>query len=194
MFCPQCGTNQNDELKFCKSCGVNLFAVRHLVAKRETSEKIDWSKTWVAEMLLSQGERERRKEELELQRGITPEVKRQREMKAGVITASVGIAVAVFLFVLMQGIILGGKVEPGAVAILGRLWVVGVIPFCIGIGLLISGFFFKSAAKVPATPDVLEKDAQHASLRPGEPSGFIPSSLSVTEETTRHLRGAEQKK
>src|SRR4026208_801215 len=104
MFCPQCGMNQSDELKFCKSCGLNLHSVRQVVAKRETGEKIDWSKTWVAEMLLSQGERERRKEELELQRGITPEVKRQKEMKAGVITASLGIGIAVFLFVLMQGI------------------------------------------------------------------------------------------
>ena len=194
MFCPQCGANQSDELRFCKSCGANLFAVRQVVAKRETGEKIDWSKTWVAEMLLSQGERERRKEELELQRGITPEVKRQKEMKAGVITASVGIAVAVFLFVLMQGIILGAEVRPGAAEILSRLWVVGVIPFCIGMGLLINGLLFKGAANVSAGSDVLEKEAQSDSLRSGDPSLGIPSGFSVTEETTRQLRGAEQKK
>ena len=194
MFCPQCGTNQSDELRFCKSCGANLLAVRQVVAKRETGEKIDWSKTWVAEMLLSHGERERRKEELELQRGITPEVKRQREMKAGVITASVGIAVAVFLFVLMQGIILGAEVPPGAAEILSRLWIVGVIPFCIGIGLLISGLFFKNVAKLPAKQDLLEKEAQDESLPSAHASGRIPSSFSVTEETTRQLRGAEQKK
>ena len=71
MFCPQCGTNQSDELKFCKSCGSNLYAVRKVVATREVDEKFDWGKTWVAEMFLSPGERERRKEDLELQRGIT---------------------------------------------------------------------------------------------------------------------------
>ena len=32
MFCPQCGSTQNDELKFCKSCGVNLDAVRQALA------------------------------------------------------------------------------------------------------------------------------------------------------------------
>ena len=194
MFCPQCGTTESDELKFCKSCGANLSAVRQVVAKRETGGKIDWSKTWVAEMLLSQGECEKRAEELELQRGITPEVKRQREMKAGVITASVGIAVAVFLFVLMQGIILGAEVRPGAAEILSRLWVVGVIPFCIGIGILISGLFFKRDAKVASGRDLLEREAKPAFLPSGDASRGVPSSLTVADETTRHLRSAEQKK
>ena len=39
MFCPQCGTNQSDELKFCKSCGANLSAVRQAVTTHETPEK-----------------------------------------------------------------------------------------------------------------------------------------------------------
>ncbi|MGI8565940.1 MAG: hypothetical protein ACR2LZ_05595, partial [Pyrinomonadaceae bacterium] len=71
MFCPQCGINQSDELKFCKSCGANLYAVRQVVATRETDEKFDWSKTWVAEMFLSEGERKKRDASLERQRGIT---------------------------------------------------------------------------------------------------------------------------
>ncbi|MDT7602427.1 MAG: Double zinc ribbon, partial [Acidobacteriota bacterium] len=49
MFCPQCGANQSDDLKFCNLCGANLQAVRHAVATRETGEKFDWSKTWMAE-------------------------------------------------------------------------------------------------------------------------------------------------
>ena len=57
MFCPQCGSTQNDELKFCKSCGVNLDAVRQAAAMRDPSEKFDWSRTWVAEMFLSESER-----------------------------------------------------------------------------------------------------------------------------------------
>ena len=194
MFCPKCGTNQDGDLKFCKSCGANLYAVRQVVAKRETGETIDWNKTWVTEMLLSSGERKRRREELELQRGITPEVKRQREMKAGVITASVGIAVAVFLLVLMQGIILSGKVGQDAAAILSRLWIVGVIPFCVGMGLVINGLVFKGTAKAPAGSDAIEKRPQPDSLRSGDPPAAIPSAFSVTEETTRHLSGAEQNK
>ena len=41
MFCPRCGSNQSDDLKFCKVCGANLGAVRQAVEIRETGEKID---------------------------------------------------------------------------------------------------------------------------------------------------------
>jgi hypothetical protein len=46
-------------------------------------------------MFLSSAEHERRKQQLELERGITPEVKRQKEVTAGVITASVGTGVSI---------------------------------------------------------------------------------------------------
>ena len=128
MFCPRCGTNQSEELRFCKSCGANLSAVRQAVDTRDGAEKFDWSRTWVAEMFLSAEEQRRRKELLERERGITPEVKRINEIKAGVITSSVGIGVMIVLAVLMEGIVLGGKVPHDTAEILSRLWVAGVIP------------------------------------------------------------------
>ncbi|HWN08629.1 MAG TPA: hypothetical protein VNO50_05045 [Pyrinomonadaceae bacterium] len=69
-----------------------MSAVMQVVASREPEEKFDWSKTWVQEMFLSTDEKKRRKEEIERQRGITPEIKRYNEIKAGVIVSSVGIA------------------------------------------------------------------------------------------------------
>src|SRR5436853_6885471 len=105
MFCPECGAKQGEDLKFCKSCGANLVADRQVVATRETDLKFDWSKTWVAEMFLSDGERKRRNEEYERLRGVTLESKREREIKRGVIVSCVGIGVSIFLFVLMQVII-----------------------------------------------------------------------------------------
>ena len=108
MFCPQCGSNQSDDLKFCKSCGVNLEAVRQAAAMRHDAGKFDWNRTWVAEMFFSDSERRRRKEEFERERGITPAMKRYTEIKAGVITSSVGVAVMIFLNFLMKGIILSG--------------------------------------------------------------------------------------
>jgi hypothetical protein len=192
MFCPQCGTNESDELKFCKSCGANLAKVRQVVGTRETSEKFDWNKTWVTEMFLSPVERERRKQELELQRGITPEVKRLREVKAGVITASAGVALAIFLYVFMQGIILGGKVSPDVAEILSRLWVVGVIPLLVGIALLINGLFVRTSAE-RASRNAVDKDVQNHSLPSGDTPPPIPAGFSVTEQTTRQLQGPDQK-
>src|SRR4051812_27091731 len=114
MFCPQCGSSQSDELKFCKTCGANLRAVRLAAAARgEDADKFDWSKTWVAEMFLSEAERNRRNEAIERQRGITPEVKRYNEIKAGVITACVGIGVMIFLSIFMEGIVRSGQNSPG---------------------------------------------------------------------------------
>src|SRR5688500_18535084 len=198
MFCPRCGSNQNDELKFCKSCGTNLHAIRQIVDNRESVEKFDWSRTWVAEMFLSEAEKKRRKEELERQRGITPEVKRYNEIKAGVITSSVGLAVAIVLFFLMQGIILSGRVEPDAAEIISRIWIAGVIPLFVGIALIINGLFVsKKMVEVlkqgqPAESTIPRRDAEALTLRPADTSEFLPSGFSVTEQTTRHLRDAGQ--
>src|SRR6266487_479602 len=194
MFCPQCGASQSDELKFCKLCGANLYAVRQVVATRETDEKFDWSKTWVAEMLLSDAERKRRKkEELEQLRGTTPEIQRSREIKAGVITGSVGIGLAIFLYVFMQGIILSGDVAPDAVEILRRLWVVGVIPLCIGIALVFNGLVvgrrLVRADQDSTRPGVLEREKDPQFPPSADTAGLNPPNFSVTDETTRHLRG-----
>lgn len=59
MFCPQCGSTQSEDLKFCKVCGVNLYAVMQVVTAREPEEKFDWSKTWVQEMFLSADEKKK---------------------------------------------------------------------------------------------------------------------------------------
>jgi hypothetical protein len=193
MFCPQCGSNQSDQLKFCKSCGANLFAVRHAVSTRDTDHEFDWSKTWVAEMMLSETERKKRKEELKRQRGITPESRSHKEIKAGVITASVGMGLAVFLSVFMEGIILSGNIAADVAPILSRLWVVGVIPFFIGLGLLINGLFVKSSGQTGPKPGVLEREAEQLSLPPGDASEFAPSPSSVTEHTTRQLSGSDPK-
>lgn len=196
MFCPRCGSSQTDELKFCKSCGANLYAVRKVVDTRETGEKFDWSKTWVAEMFLSGEEAVRREAEIERQRGITPEVKRYNEIKAGVITASVGLALAIFLYVFMEGIILGGRVSSNAGEILSRLWIAGVIPLFVGIALIVNGLFVSkklvevSRRSSEPGPSLGQPDTNPLSLGAADTTEFIPSGFSVTEETTKHLRSS----
>src|SRR5205809_1412033 len=108
MFCPQCGTSQSEELKFCKQCGANLHAVRQVVNTKDSVEKFDWSKTWVTEIFLTEAEKKRRANQLDLLAGITPEIKRLKEIKAGVMTSSVGVGVMIFLFVMSQGLIVAG--------------------------------------------------------------------------------------
>jgi hypothetical protein len=192
MFCPKCGANQSDDLKFCNLCGANLFAVRQVVASRETDEKFDWGKTWVAEMFLSEGERKRRNAELEKQRGVNAEVKRYNEIKGGVITACVGIGVTVFLKLFMEGVVRSGELQPGEDHIVARLWVAGVIPFLIGLGIIFNGLFVSrkivEVEKREATsPDALDQTTERPSLRSADTAEFIPAGFSVTEGTTKHL-------
>jgi hypothetical protein len=200
MFCPQCGNKQNDELKFCNLCGANLYAVRQVVATREADEKFDWSRTWVAEMFMSEAERKRRQAELELQRGVTPEIKRYNEIKAGVITSCVGVGVMVFLYIIGMAIFRSGQNPPGDAEIIRSIWVAGFIPFMVGLALIINGLFVsKKIVELHkrerlSAPDALASGAaeQQPALKSADTSEFIPPGFSVTEGTTKHLTMKEK--
>jgi len=196
MFCPRCGSTQREDLNFCKVCGANLSAVLQVVDGREPADKFDWNKTWLTEMFLSQEEKKRRKAEMERQRGITPEIRRYNEIKAGVIVSSVGVALMIFLFVFMGGLIASGKVAPDAAEILSRLWIAGVIPLFVGLALMINGTvvskkLVEAAKRIsPAEPASLEGDSDRPTLRPADTNQFVATPFSVTEDTTKHLRGS----
>jgi hypothetical protein len=205
MFCPQCGANQSEELKFCNLCGANLQAVRQAVAARgEAGEKFDWSKTWVAEMFLSEEERKRRAHLLEHERGETAEVKRYNEIKAGVITSCVGLSASIFLFFFMRGIILSGQNSPSDNEILGRVWLAGLVPLLVGLGIIINGLFIskkivevvkrESLSKAKPTASAgQEPDAEPRFLNPADTTEFISPNFSVTEDPTKHLTGSPRK-
>ena len=182
MFCPQCGAKQSDELKFCNLCGANLSAVRQVVSARGAED-------------------ERQTAELERERGVTAEVKRYNEIKAGVITSFVGAGVSVFLFFFMEGVVRSGQNPPSEEPILRAIWIAGLIPFMVGLALIVNGLFVsKKLVEIerresqPA-PDALKKgkgEGQPA-LRSADTSEFIPTDFSVTEGTTKHLRVPDRK-
>jgi hypothetical protein len=197
MFCPQCGSTQPDELNFCKSCGTNLGVIREAVQTGKPPAKFDWTKTWVAEMFQSSEEALRKEKELERLKGITPDTKRRKEIKAGVITASVGIGVMVFLYIFMQGIILSGQPKPGEAEILSRVWIAGFIPLMVGLALIINGAFVSklfSGAAVDAEESGQTRQLTDPSpgeyLPPADTSELFPAGFSVTDETTQHLKEA----
>ena len=198
MLCPRCGTNQSDEMKFCKVCGANLEAVRLALTNPEAAKKFEWGDTWLAEMFRSGQTMEMRKIEMERQLGITPEVKRYNEIKAGVITGSVGVGVSIFLFIFMQGLI--GSVSAQAAEILSRVWIAGVIPLFVGVALIVNGLVVsKRMAEIQEREmkRVKSLDGESGTQRtlpPPNTNEFIPSGFSVTEGTTRHLAAEEKQK
>ena len=195
MFCPRCGSGQSEEVKFCKACGANLFAVRTVLDNRESSQRSDWDRARDAEVSMSGGEAERRRLDIERRRGIAAATRRFREIKAGVITTSAGFGVAIFLGIFMQAFFQGGQVSTATAEIISRLWVVGVIPVLVGIALIINGYFvskkivelFQHTEK--PVPDYLTEANPHL-LRAGETTQFVAPGSSVTEGTTQHLNTA----
>ncbi|MFL6469179.1 MAG: hypothetical protein ACJ72Z_14570 [Pyrinomonadaceae bacterium] len=193
MFCPKCGSSQPDDLRFCKQCGANLAIVRTAVTKPESVGKFDWNKTWLAEMMMSGEEAVKRAAEMERLQGITPETKRRNEIKGGVITASAGVGIMIVLFVLMNGIILSGRVSDGAAEILSRIWIAGVIPLFVGAALIFNGMFISKRADEKQLPSPGGDTAQLSPpdsvefLPPADTNELFPAGFSVTDETTRHL-------
>ena len=150
MWCPRCGSSQFDwsnstrdvleDLKICKECGANLYGVRQLVDNTKKSTKVfDWNKTWVGDGFNPPRGQLGGSKHSEIASGLTPEVKRYNEIKGGIITRSVGVALMIFLYVFMQGIIIGGKVPNDMAEILSRIWLAGVIPVFVGLALIFNG-------------------------------------------------------
>jgi hypothetical protein len=133
MFCPGCSFKVSDHLKFCRQCGANLRGVREAMISNSTGEKSDWSKNWWADIAHAHAMKE-------FGIGLTPEEKQLKEIKGGVITSFVGIGVMIFLYFFLD-VVAKGQPNPGVVGIIRNLWLVGIIPFLIGISIIFNGLF-----------------------------------------------------
>ena len=187
MICPRCASNQGDDIKFCTSCGGNLQAVREALVAPESGRKSNT--TWVDTFMLGQ-EAELRKFEMERRMGITPEIKRYNEIKAGVIVSSVGVGLAIFLHIFMQGIAV--RVPPETAEILTRIWVAGIIPILVGLALIVNGLvvskkIVEAFEREQNKSKGLDEGPAPRVLRAADTSGFVPTNFSVTDQTTRHL-------
>jgi hypothetical protein len=183
MFCPSCGAQSTQPIKFCKRCGTNLRRVKGVLSHGGGS-----TSSWIPEVMMAQAEIER-------QQGITPEVKRLNEVKDGLVTTFVGVGVMIFLYSFL-GVIASIIPNPGVARLIDHIWLVGVIPFLIGVAITFNGLII-SKRIVELQRDALPEE--EAGWNPGAPmqaevQGAIDApttssfdNLSVTESTTTHL-------
>ena len=186
MYCPSCGIEASDQTKYCTKCGVNLRRVKGVLGKGGAVVKQGDD---LEQFLL--GERKARGE---ARKKKTPEEKRLEELKAGVITSSVGFGLMVFLSLLFDAI--ASTIEGPEGNILRSLWAVGLIPFMIGLGIIFNGLFVsKRIVELKRQQELKDRQsplfsAQNTSpiARLVEPSQSPISDFSVTETTTTKLR------
>src|SRR5437867_3768963 len=200
MFCPGCGSEERQASQFCRACGTDLRAVRvglerpdsitaSAVSAREeigraVAEKIrDVEDTRdlkrVAEDVLPQIEKF-----LE-----SPEEKRLRRMRAGILVSSIGFG-ATILMLLMASVAQSNDVE-GFVGGAG----LGVVTFCIGLGLLLNALLFtrprrgvEDHSADARSQNLLDAGYTPPQLRPQTTSNLSQPAGSVTEHTTLHLK------
>jgi hypothetical protein len=211
MFCPGCGLKEERAVQFCRACGADLGSVRETLERADAPEpsvtaareeiaraiaaRIKEGQWWQVGALAPEAEklfespRDRRER---LRRH--DEGQRLARLRGGTITAAVGLGL-IILFQLLR------VVDNRAVILLGP----SILVLLIGLGVLVNGLLFtapKGSRQLPdAAPDLLPDDAPRPTLSDNSTSeldaprvesgpahaSFIPAS--VTEHTTRHLRG-----
>lgn len=187
MFCPQCGTETHEQLKFCKQCGTNLRRVLGVLSKGgagfKGNEVVDWNRVALEEHA----------EERARKRKQSPEEKRLNEIKGGVITACIGLGVTIFLFFLFSGI--ANTMPEDARGIFRAIPFVGLIPFLVGLGIIFNGLFIskrivelkRHREQTEPQPRLFPVADTAAVPRLAEPDQQVSNDFSVTEPTTTRL-------
>ncbi len=201
MFCPSCGSEERQASQFCRACGSDLRAVRlsldrpDAVTTSAVTAREEIGLAVAQKIREVQDARELKKVAEDVLPEIekffeSPEEKRLRRMRVGVILSSIGVG-ATIMMMLMGSIAREADVE-GFMAGAGA----GIVLFFIGLAFLLNAFLFtrprKAISENPA--DTRAQNALDAAytappqLRPQTTSNLPQPVTSVTEHTTLHLK------
>jgi hypothetical protein len=193
MYCPSCGSDERQPSQYCRVCGVDLRGVRQTLERPDSitasaisarqqislaiAERIRQVETGkdlehIAEDVLPQIEKF-----LE-----SPEERRLRRIRAGLMTAAIGLGTSLGSFFL---------------ALNDANFIVFLLPtltvFVIGLGLMINGLWFTLPRKQLPEPELNNLPAELTDIPQRQITQSMPPSYppltnsSVTEHTTHHL-------
>ena len=205
MYCPTCGSEERQLSQFCRACGTDLRAVRQGLERPDTitasavsaREQISRALADRIRQLESGKDLEHVAQDVlpRLEQFLeSPEEKRLRRLRAGVITAVVGFGVALAIFL--------ASLESQDLMPFAML---GLITLFIGLGIIINGLVLTVPRRTladrsaeAASQKELESQIQNLSASQLRPFTATTNDLpvspdqrvarpSVTEHTTHHL-------
>lgn len=199
MFCPGCGIEEVHSNQFCRGCGSDLRRVRTALATADpVTASASAARDEIGRAIAMKIRDTRSAEELsvvaeevlpQIEKFLeSPEEKRLRRMRTGMILSSIGMGAAI-------GITLASFfMRDNDIMIMAGL---GVVAFFIGLGFILNGVFLTVPKQVvndrSDEGDVQRQlDARSSNTNdlqmPSAPSFLAGSGInSVTENTTRHL-------
>lgn len=203
MFCPGCGSEERQASQYCRACGTDLRAVRVSLERPDSvtasavTAREEIGRAVAAKIREVHDARELKKVAEDVLPQIekfleSPEEKRMRRIRGGVVVAAAGLGGTVFM-VLMSAVLRG----PDAEQLLGVAGL-GVACFFIGIGLIINALFFtKIRSRVEDhSLEARDQNLIDAGYTPPVPNFkaqttsnlAVAPNASVTEHTTKHLK------
>lgn len=191
MFCPSCGAEDTQASQYCRACGMSIRQVRTLLERPDSvTESAVGAREEIGKAIASRIQQINTARELkrvvenvlpEVEKFLeSPEERRLRTIRSGVITAAVGLALSIVMTYLgPQYKFLPPFALPG-----------GIVTLLVGIGMVINGLLFtvprRSLPKVEKyDTGRLATGALEAPIQPPVGGYFAPPS--VTEHTTRQL-------
>jgi hypothetical protein len=186
MYCPTCGSEERQISQYCRACGTDLGGVRRGLERPDTitasavSAREEISRAMAEKIREMEGSRELKQvaEDVlpQLEKFLeSPEEKRLRRVRAGVVTAAIGFGAALLIFLMS---LRANDLIP--------FISLGVATFLIGIGLVLNGLAFTVPRKTLADRSD-DARAQRELEAMAAKNGYAPNQLSGPSQTTNEL-------
>lgn len=202
MYCPSCGSEERQLSQFCRACGTDLRVVRNSLENPDAitqsavsaREHIGMAVADKIRQMKSAKDLERVAEDVlpYFEKFLeSPEERRLRRIRAGVITAAIGLGATIVTFLMaMDKIDVFPFITPP------------LITFLVGLGIIINGMMFTvPRKKLPGSADdalsqkVLDSGVNRPAYEMPAPAHLTnelapaskPQLSSITEHTTHHL-------
>jgi hypothetical protein len=184
MYCPTCGSEERQISQYCRACGTDLRVVRRGLEQPDSitasavSAREQISRAMAEKIREMEGSRELKQVAEDVLPQIakfleSPEEKRLRRVRAGVITAASGLGAALVIFLMS---LQAHDLIP--------FIALGLITFLIGIGLVINGLAFTIPRKTLAD----RSDEAEAQRELEAMGGYVPNQLAANSQSTNDLQ------